>query len=219
MTSYKIYVDRCTITGGVYIGYTKDSPKTRWQSKTSKARKHHSNTKLENAIRKYGEDCWEHTVICETWSHDYALELEIYFIELYDSYNTGYNSSIGGETPTYTKLSDDHKRNISAGLKRSYASGYMKPVSHSLELREKMSKDKQVGIWKTPHGQFGSRRLAAQYYNTSTTNLSNWCKLLGHMIITKGSVTCHPHIFVQSDIGKTFNEIGFKFTPFSDNES
>ena len=65
--------------------------------------KNNPNTKFARAIRKYGWDAFNHEVVltieCETKEElDFWLkEWEKYYIEKYDSYYNGYNSTLGGD--------------------------------------------------------------------------------------------------------------------------
>lgn len=54
------------------------------------------NRKLYRAIRKYGKDAFVMNIIL-IGSRNYCGEFEVKLIELYDTYNNGYNSSLGGE--------------------------------------------------------------------------------------------------------------------------
>lgn len=53
---------------------------------------------LYNAIRKYGEDKFIYYILEEAYSEKELYDLEIYYIELYDTYRGyGYNQSAGGD--------------------------------------------------------------------------------------------------------------------------
>lgn len=212
MIIYKIYIDTCLETNKLYIGYTKHDPITRWAGKVSSAKTKNRNIKLDNAIRKYGNSNWTHDTIYSTKSREHILIMEQYFIKEYDTYNTGYNSTLGGESPTFDTLPSKWKESISNGLKRAYSTGYRQPVSHNAEVRNKIRVAKSTGIWITPHGNFISANLAAQSLNTSRPNIRTWCKQ-SNKIISKCSTTCLPEIFNKSQLGLTFADVGFGFKP------
>jgi group I intron endonuclease len=83
-----------------YIGKT--------QSKLSKRKSQHlrqslkesnKNNKFYNAIKKYGKDSFEWNSICTcVTSKEDLCELEKYFINIFDSYYNGYNSTFGGDS-------------------------------------------------------------------------------------------------------------------------
>lgn len=212
-TIYYVYIDTCTTTNKSYIGVTKHSPEVRWIQKVSdtKNRKEERNYKIINAIDKYGSDNWTHEVIYCTKCIDTVCEMEIYFIDLYDTLHNGYNSCKGGiGYPRLDKLPDSHKEAIRKGLQRAYDSGFRKPVSHDSSVRQKIREAKSTGIWKTPIGEFLSSREAAKALNTSKTNIKNWCKNPENLV-TKQSPTRLPNIFNVEDVGKSLSDCGFAF--------
>lgn len=91
----KIYIIRCVLTDKVYVGQTVQPISKRWSHHKWIATKGGSQTKLARAIRKYGIENFTLTIIdvCELESLN---EREIEFIREFDSYNNGYNSTVGG---------------------------------------------------------------------------------------------------------------------------
>lgn len=64
----------------------------------------HSNYKLYRAMRKYNITENNFSIVEENiLTQNNADNKEIYYINLYDSYNNGYNSTLGGHTATITK--------------------------------------------------------------------------------------------------------------------
>lgn len=89
---YSIYLIENTINNKKYIGFTQNPSRRIRQHKKSK-----SNYKINQAIRKYGWDNFAFTVIYQSKDKYHCLnEMENYFIELYDSFCNGYNSTVGG---------------------------------------------------------------------------------------------------------------------------
>lgn len=86
------------INGKVYIGQTLH-PKQRKENHKCAP----TNGVFHKAVRKYGWDNFEYEVLCVVKKPDYkeAKELlnrvEILFISHYDSFNNGYNMTIGGD--------------------------------------------------------------------------------------------------------------------------
>lgn len=85
-----IYKITNNINGKIYIGQSV-SPARRFNSHISGT----LNSAIHNAIKKYGEENFSFDII-EGPIQNYN-EREIYWIKFYDSYNTGYNRTIGGE--------------------------------------------------------------------------------------------------------------------------
>lgn len=55
------------------------------------------NTALYRSIRKYGWENFLIEIIYQTKIHHHCLDMECYFIAEYNSYNKGYNMTLGGE--------------------------------------------------------------------------------------------------------------------------
>lgn len=107
-----IYCWRCIPSGKRYIG----------QSSNLKDRKRKfllfdrvytkEKSKIENA-RRYYNNCeyWDYAII-EYCTKDDLNKKEIYYIEKYNTFKLGYNSSIGGEGSRGYKLSESQKEKI-----------------------------------------------------------------------------------------------------------
>ena len=85
-----------------YIGQTIQEPMARW-GKDGSGYTYNSKTKFANAIRKYGWNSFRHEIIetveCDTVEELIAIlnSLEKQYIEKYDSFKNGYNSTTGGD--------------------------------------------------------------------------------------------------------------------------
>ena len=79
-----------------YIGKSKDVYK-RIQKHLSDLRlNHHHSDYLQHVYNKYGENDLEFKVLQEC-TYEETSELEKYYIQKFDSYNNGFNSTLGGE--------------------------------------------------------------------------------------------------------------------------
>lgn len=86
-----------------YIGQTvKTNVRKRWQGNGSGYLQHNLNNKFANAIKKYGWNNFHHDIIgiVEADTKDQLIsdldEWEKYYIDKYDSFYNGYNSTTGG---------------------------------------------------------------------------------------------------------------------------
>lgn len=68
--------------------------------------KQRSNYKIYNAINKYGRENFYYEILEENIDEEDIDGLEIYYIELYNSYEEGYNSTRGGDSKTISKVQD-----------------------------------------------------------------------------------------------------------------
>lgn len=128
MTGY-IYKYENKINHKVYIGQTVDL-NVRKSSHISKART--VKNKFYNAIRKYGWDSFDYSVVAQIEAEDIKElstlldSLEEQYIEQYDSYKHGYNSTTGGRSCRAKQMPDSYIE-------------YCKNRTYSEETRQKMS--------------------------------------------------------------------------------
>lgn len=88
-------------SGKSYIGQTINEPLRRrnWYSD----KYHYAGSKIDRARKKYGKNSFRYEVLVRNKysSKELAIadlnRLEIYYIGIYDSYNNGYNCTIGGD--------------------------------------------------------------------------------------------------------------------------
>lgn len=93
---YVIYRFLNVANGKSYVGLTKRGHETRWKENVRAARRQ-PKTYLQFAIRKHGEDCWEQTIIEECQTLDDAKRAEIQWIATLNTYDDGYNCTLGGD--------------------------------------------------------------------------------------------------------------------------
>lgn len=84
------------VNGKIYIGQTRCSISKRWNEHIRASRTTERDFKLHRAIRKYGEDNFEVSVVDKV-PDELLNRSEINYISKYDSYTNGYNSTIGGD--------------------------------------------------------------------------------------------------------------------------
>jgi group I intron endonuclease len=98
MKTYIVYKITNIKNGKPYIGKTEYSLEHRWNRHLSSAR-NGSKFRFHSAIRKYGEDCWDLSVIetYQTEDENFINEKESHFIKLFESdTKRGYNATSGG---------------------------------------------------------------------------------------------------------------------------
>lgn len=138
-----IYKITNTITNLSYIGYTKQNLNNRWQQHYKQALKESKNRKFYNAIRKYGIDVWKTEVIDVAINADEAKNKETLYIEKYNSYYDGYNSTLGGDGNNgivMSKESNDARSKKLKGIKKSSETiEKFKQRTQSAETKEKIS--------------------------------------------------------------------------------
>lgn len=107
-----IYIIKNNFNDKVYIGQTIQSLKLRWQEHCRKgSSKNEQNMRIKKAIHKYGKENFtiKELEICDVKDLDIR---EIYYINFYNSYKNGYNSTLGGKSGTKPlKLSNIEQQN------------------------------------------------------------------------------------------------------------
>lgn len=112
----RIYKITNLINGKNYIGQTKKTIQERFKRHIiASNEKRNKNILLYNAIKKYGIDKFIIELI-EECKFDNLDEREIYWIKYYDTYNNGYNLTIGGKSrksSDYFKIVEVYKKTLS----------------------------------------------------------------------------------------------------------
>lgn len=154
---YCVYIHTAP-NGKKYIGITQQNPLRRWQ----KGNGYRENPYFTSAIKKYGWDGFEHSVIAENLEKTKACDLEQYYIALYQTTDRekGYNISTGGEYgATGSKRNKEQKERfakITAELWRNK------------EYREKNLKARKEYVCTEEHRENLSRALKGHIHSEKT---------------------------------------------------
>jgi group I intron endonuclease len=124
-----------------YVGCTITTLKKRFEEHAWRCVKTDSYTKFCNSIRKYGVENFGIELI-EECDVDVIYNRERYYINLFETYDTGLNSTIGGEGCLGYKHSKEIKEKISQILKdgrshkgKTYEEIYGDRINHEKEIR------------------------------------------------------------------------------------
>ena len=158
-----IYKFTNNINGHSYIGQT-INPKSRYWDHVCRVKK---NTGLDTAIAKYGAENFSYDVLYETpllpcsQVKELLNEKEIYYINKYDTYNNGYNQTLGGKgtvgmpcsekSKEFRKWYNAHRNELLSDETREKLrinAILNKDKIHSIEARKKIS-DKNIFIQKS----------------------------------------------------------------------
>lgn len=101
-----IYKIENITNGKVYIGQTITPLAQRMSKHYSKAKTIENLTGIDAAIKLYGKENFK-VEILEECSPEELDEKERYYIQLYDSYNNGYNLTLGGQDGIGSKINID----------------------------------------------------------------------------------------------------------------
>lgn len=154
-----MYKAKNKINGKVYIGQTKHTLEERREQHIKKA---HSGVKTHfyNAIRKYGDNAFEFSVICTVDNKEDLNLLETYYIQLYNSIKDGYNMVDGGDNnvmciqEVYEKhksrmQSEETRKKLSNTMKKKIAEGRFFTPEHRKKLSESAMGNHNFGTGDT----------------------------------------------------------------------
>ncbi len=99
---YSIYKATNIINNKNYIGFTSNitTRKILHKHETYNPKLSGYTSYFHNAIRKYSWDNFVWEILYQSLDREHTLKtMENYFINLYDTFNNGYNMSVGGEGP------------------------------------------------------------------------------------------------------------------------
>jgi group I intron endonuclease len=163
MIIYSIYKIVNQINGKVYIGFTsKEHHRFTTHQKVTKNSKH-SKRLLYFAVKKYGWENFEFTIIYQSLDEEYCLTtMEPFFINEYNSFNSGYNMTKGGEGRVGFKHSEETKYKIGSRTRGT---------NLSEEHKQKISKS-HIGI-KPPaatRALMSKNRKGKNWYTNGISN-------------------------------------------------
>lgn len=159
--AYIVYKHTNKANGKCYIGITGQSPSKRWSGGAGYAK----NNYFYSAIKKYGWDGFEHTIIAEglTLEEAYAMEREL--IAKYNSSNRerGYNLDLGGNGAG--SKSEETIRKHTETVRRLY---------RETNLRQKISEGSKRRFEKKEEHE--KLRRAATLRNQDAKKFNNICE-------------------------------------------
>lgn len=134
---YSIYKATNTINGKVYIGFDSNWPR---RKSVHKSLSKNPTQKFHKALKKYGWNNFNWEILYQSKNGEYCLSvMEPYFIDENNSFNDGYNMTLGGEGTFGKKswLGKKHTKESKRKISESN-SGKIRTKEHS----ENISKSK-----------------------------------------------------------------------------
>jgi group I intron endonuclease len=171
-----IYKITNSFTNKCYIGYTSKSADERWSQHVRRSFKKKLNCKFDNALRKYNITTWTVEILEENLSVTESKQKEIYYIQLFNSYNNGYNSTLGGDGNNGIVMSDESNKkrsNALKGKKKNY--DRMHGKFHKEESKSKIS-EAHRGM-KKPWVKWSSEQISKRALTRRSLTLEKYNEL------------------------------------------
>jgi group I intron endonuclease len=140
MDIYTIYKATNKTNGKCYIGFDSNWPKRQFEHKSSSKIKDY---KFYRAIRKYGWDNFEWSILYQSKEKEHTLKvMEEHFIVENDSLRKGYNMTLGGE--------GNHGRILTESMRENYRQSKLgeKNPNYGKKLKRTESHCQSISKWQ-----------------------------------------------------------------------
>lgn len=186
-----IYIHTCVLTGKSYIGQTTKSMEDRWKEHLYEKKPN----KFHNALKKYNEKYWHHKVLAYADTKEDLDELEIYFINKFDSIKKGYNSKTGGAHGKHSIESKIQMSEKRKGIGRPHTEESKIKISKALKgkkfiesHKENLSKAKKGKKWTLKQreaytGKFSGKNNPNYGKKTSKETIAKMREKMGKKVL------------------------------------
>lgn len=158
MYIYKISND---INNKLYIGKTEQDVQKRFSRHIQDALSNRLDTHFARAIREYGPEHFTIEAIDTANSSEELNQKESYWINFYDSFHNGYNSTLGGEGGnTYLKKTEEEMNDIKEKIRQTKLGG-KNPNARKIKIKN---------IETNEELHFDSAADVQRYFNYSNHN-------------------------------------------------
>jgi hypothetical protein len=194
----RIYKFTNKITGLIYIGQTKTNLCDRICGRSDRKLKYHtlwdghyilafeknSKAKFHNALREYSKENWDLEIIEEIQTDELLNDREVYWIAYYDSFNNGYNSTLGGKGAKGYKQTEHQRKRISKIMKERWANGDFKDRCCGFLSEESIKKMKAYNAARTKQSRENAEDKLIPLYKRYQDYLDNKIRLTTRSFIT-----------------------------------
>lgn len=138
----KVYLITNKVNGKQYVGQTIRTVEQRFNQHCR------ADSVIGVAIRKYGEINFTVEQIDSATTLEELSAKEVYWIKEYDSYRSGYNCTLGGESTHGFKHSEETRQKMSEDRRGRYVGegNHFYGKQHSDKTKLEMAKKKRVGV-------------------------------------------------------------------------
>lgn len=170
---YIVYKIHNKITNLCYIGFTSHTIKQRWQRHYKNAVLYNGKSKFYDAIQQFSDvRDWHLEELDHFDNAFFAKVAEIYYIDKFDSYKNGYNSTMGGDG-----IIGHHAPSPKKGKKNIISEESRKRMSEAGKNRAKISEETRDKMSKSrtgrKHSQETIEKLKYKASNRTKESLEN----------------------------------------------
>ena len=211
------------VNGKIYVGQTSNALEVR---KAQHLKKAHGGVKTHfyDAIRKYGDDAFEFSIVCEAKSKQDLNLLETYYIQKYNSIKEGYNMVDWGDNNVMcidsVKMkhdqrmrSDEIRSKLSATMKKKIADGKFFTEEHRRKLSEAAKGNHNFGSGDTRSiGCYCILESGERYEFHSYRDAYHWWKTISHPFNTDAECIFQRKIKQSIKLGYyTYGRLGVEY--------
>lgn len=153
-----IYIAVNKINGKSYVGQTVKTLGRRRGQHINDAERKRDNMYFHRAIRKHGPDNFTWTIIHDNITTiDFLNQLEIFYIGYYNTFENGYNLTLGGGSVMFgRKHSEKSKKKIGDSHRGKKSVNYGVPLSEEAKMNLSLKlKGKYTGKFASGYGKCG----------------------------------------------------------------
>ena len=218
-----IYIAKDKIIGKVYIGQTKNRLEVRKKQHLKHAKNKVDSTYFSTfykMIRFFGENNFEWKILEDDIPEEKLNEREIFYIEKYNSYQEGYNSSGGGQRSHNSKIPKKDVKEIRKLLEETNLS-MLKIAEKFANCNSSIISDINCGeTWYDPSISYPIRPVGFnKKINFSNDEILEIHNLLRTELSTKDiakKFNCHPFTITKINKGETYKILNENNYPIRD---
>lgn len=203
-----IYLITNKVNGKQYVGQTSSTIEDRWKKHLDNAKNNPSKQIITQAISKYGKENFEIEELARVKVED-LNDIEIFFIKKYDTFQNGYNMTIGGENSWNSISEEIYNKIIELALNDfTNVSKIARDCNVSPRVVKRVLDKENISIKNFDKGSLGNIENLKPYFGLHNDNLVKPCpvKIVELNKSFSSMIECARWL-IENNLTKTKNEI------------